>query len=238
MNNNYIQLILVFLVVGSGAVKWIIQRLQEQAAVKKAEQARARARAEALRTGRMEPNPEQQAAEQLSRGQPSSEQAVRDRLAELAERRRRQIEAMRRQQGPTATTAAPPQASTSSPQAPSAPIPTQSVPRPFPSPRPGRDQAPPPQQSQVADRGPRPPRRRVRTVELPAEPTPTRRVRPAPPPASSKASRRVTPAPEPEAVRSRITRPTPAELRRVIVLKEVLDPPIALRERADGSQPL
>jgi hypothetical protein len=94
---QYLQLILIVLVLGFGAVSWIIKWLRQQSAIKQAQSQRQRRFEESLRTGRIEPEKSGHPAP----GAPPitvSHADARQRLQELAQRRQRQLEELRRRQ--------------------------------------------------------------------------------------------------------------------------------------------
>jgi len=88
MNNNWMQLIFVILVFGGGALQWVLRKLGEQAAQRKAQQGVARQRTEVLRTGRAST----QSATSTAQAQPDVD------LDSIAARRQRQLEELRRRQ--------------------------------------------------------------------------------------------------------------------------------------------
>lgn len=98
MNQNYLQLIIVLLIVGSSFITWVIRKLQEQRIRKAQRDAIERRRLELLRTGR---DPGEQALEApMSPDEPAATPSDPEaaRRAELARRRREQIEMLRRRQ--------------------------------------------------------------------------------------------------------------------------------------------
>lgn len=121
---QYFHLIVIVLIVGSSAISWAFKKLQEQRARKQVADEIERRRLEMLRTGR-DPGPRGEIAMEESRPEHDPESGRR---AELARRRREQIEELRRraaqrqagQSGtlPTAPTAAGPGAATQTPPPP------------------------------------------------------------------------------------------------------------------------
>lgn len=98
MNQNYLQLIIVLLIVGSSFITWVIRKLQEQRIKKAQRDAIERRRLELLRTGR---DPGEQSLEApMGPGEPAATPSDPEaaRRAELARRRREQIEMLRRRQ--------------------------------------------------------------------------------------------------------------------------------------------
>lgn len=226
MQNN-LQLIIFLVVIGFSALQWIARKLQEQAAIKKAQEARARARLEALRTGRPDTSDDE------SSPPTSPDDAVRDRLQELAERRRRQIEAMRRQQGQSTQTAGSPPGTPST--GPATLSPPRATPQPLPTPlRPAPIRRPQPQaNAPVRSPFPRPtptrplPDRRRTAADV--VPGPTLSLRDPPPLTADAATKPTVLAPPMLHADRTFRKPSRQELRRTIILREILDPPIALR---------
>src|SRR5690349_17678952 len=94
---NYVHLLIILLFVSATVVQWVFRKVQEQAALKRAKNERERRVTEALRTGRT-PAPEPVVAQRVGvpLSGPVSHADARKRLQELAERRQRQLEELRR----------------------------------------------------------------------------------------------------------------------------------------------
>lgn len=224
------------------------KKLKEKQDERQVSMERRRREAERLRTGRVEePNEPDQASAAAERQR---------RLDQLAESRRRQLEELRRRRAAAAAgTAAPSTATTQTPTA--APAPPRPAPRPAQRPTPSR----PPQQAPARSPAPRPrPTPQSRPTPTPAQRAQQRQERAslsrAPELANTPKKRPVaeTPAPSrrPGAVSSRgdaaeRTMPAPAgqlgtlsslrglsraELRRAIILTEVLAPPVSERPQS------
>lgn len=235
---NNINLLFVVAVVGFSVLSWVVRKLKEQAMLRQQQQLRERMRLEALRTGRSPAEPQPQAAPQ-----PSPEQ----RLAELAARR---AELVRQSRPPVQTRAnapRPPQTTQRQAPAGAAPSATRSpVLRAPPqrTPQPVQRQAPQPVQRPVA-RPARPiqpaspaQRRqemleaRRRALESRARPQPPQ----APPPPPTRGPGSIADAKvkaiadiDPFAAGTAKLKISRARLREAIVLREILDAPIALR---------
>lgn len=225
---------------GASAIQWAFRKLQEKRAIQQAQQARDRARLEALRTGR--PAPDKSEDERAGEEQA----AVRTRLEELAERRRRQIEAMRQRQAQASTqqTARPGTPTSASPR----PGPRRAGTSPPHTTAPTTQRGIPTHQAQSPQRLPqqRPSQRPTprRTIPTPVTAQPAH---PAPPiadivsaiqsPAYSRERPSSTSASEPAATagRTSIGKLDRAALRRGIIISELLSPPIALRQPTDES---
>jgi hypothetical protein len=202
-----IQLVIILIFVGSGVIRWIFQRLQEQAAKKRALDATEQRRLEALRTGRnLEPIQTQAAGpdrEQVESG------AAAKRRAQIEEFRRRQQErAAQRSQSAEATRLSRPGPVATGPMT---RIPGSAGPTvPMPARKPPRPQAPP-----TAATKPKP--RPVPSARVPVA------AKPAPQPVAAAAV-----APQPQPVRRLdldITAPqTPEQWRRAIVINTILAP--------------
>ena len=216
-----IQLVIILIFVGSGVIRWLFQRLQEQAAKKRALDAVEQRRLEALRTGRNLNEIQEQAAA------PAREQvetaAAAKRRAQIEEFRRRQQE--RTAQRSQTFDVPKPIQQTQVATGPIGRIPGSAGPTvPMPSRKPPRVAAPPtPQQkSRAPQAGPAP-----RPTRQPAEPAPQRAS--AEPPAPPQASpRRIEPL---------VTAPqTPEQWRRAIVINAILGPAPGLSVDADPRQ--
>jgi len=124
---NAIRLIVILAIAGSGLIRWLIIRLQEQAAKRRAVQEAERRQTEAIRTGR-----------NLEESRPQDPVTIRARMeAEAAARRQAQIEEFRRRQAERARQRAEAQQRTLP-----APIPAPAAPRPAPQARPQPRPAP------------------------------------------------------------------------------------------------
>ncbi len=84
--SNLLQILVIFLVVGSGAISWAINKMKEEAERKRLREQMRRRRDEEIRTGRPQPAPQSKA------------QAQDARLKELAERRQAQLRELKKQQ--------------------------------------------------------------------------------------------------------------------------------------------
>jgi hypothetical protein len=257
---NWLRLLGLLIVFGFSLLSWVLRKLQEQAAKKKAQQAIENRELELLRTGRPGvPTPGAPAQVRVQTGPPPAPpgtptQSDVDRRIEELRRRR---EAMARQRaapatGPAATMSAPspaPTAQTATPRpqtdrprpfvfvpGSSGPIVPQRVPRPAPP------TAPVPSQSQSPPRQKREPRQEPRRA--PAAPASQGTLaaklerRDAAHQAKNAAhdARAAIGAPPAPVARddSRVGLPSAAaEWRRALISREVLSPPIALRETED-----
>ncbi|MFM9957067.1 MAG: hypothetical protein ACKVZJ_03260 [Phycisphaerales bacterium] len=92
MQGNNLQLLLIILVFGFSAISWVIGKLREQAAIKKARDELRRARDEQLRTGRTPEEAGSGPSEAKTRSGDLNE------LRELAMKRQRQLEQMKEMQ--------------------------------------------------------------------------------------------------------------------------------------------
>jgi hypothetical protein len=222
---QWINLIVIALIVGFSALSWLARKLQEQAARKRALEEIERRRAELLRTGK---DPGVVVEPVLSAQEARLQEIAARRQAQLQELRRRAQ--MRQQQGGSVTARVPglpPRAST--------PVPVP-MPRPAPSPRPVPIARPPaPAPPRTPSRGPVEPARRPRSAPPAAVPRPARpaAIRPAPRPeviGESHAERLVPDVPleppRPKAGHRRWSPRSAAEWRRAVVLAEILGPPV------------
>jgi hypothetical protein len=250
------------------AIAFVVKKLQEQAAIKRAKDEHARRRVDALRTGRLE-DLEAPAPQVISSAggspAPLSHQEATRRLQELAEHRRQQLEELRRRAAAQARGAA---------QTASAPIPARV--------------APPAIPRQAVTSRPRPPVRTApASVPRPAPPVPRAAPRPQPVESARRTPAKVPPSPSRRALGSKRRTPeqiddterrahleadraqgvgrqstrtmptsTPVapparvevasllvpmgkgrlgEWRRIIMLREVLGRPVALRDQEPGA---
>lgn len=263
-----IKIIIIVLFLLFSSIAWITRKLQERAAIKRARDEAMRRRLEELRTGRVqEPTPDASVFVPAGAGSPGpmSHQEATRRLQELAERRRLQLEELRRRAAGQRGPVAPPTQSMPAPQqyqpappaqsiGPAQPAPTQpaapspTVMRPTPVPK---RAAPPRQPTTVRRASPRPQQGR-QSRSTPAKAPPKRPVLPKQRAAEQRreAERRAKPelsvaeriarssppppAPAPQRTRGKLMIPTgragAAEWRRIIMLRELLSPPKALRE--------
>jgi hypothetical protein len=247
---NYIRLIGFLIIVGFSVLSWVLRKVQEQAAKKKAQEAIERRELELLRTGRpesgvMTARVATTSAPPAPAGPPAQSEVDR-RIEEL--RRRREAMARRRAEEGSRTVT---QTSASAP-------PTAPSPRPAPPPDrptvfvPGGSEGPifvPRQRTDAstsarpATPAPRPAVARAKRDQRPEEPK-----RPAKPASrnggrghladtlerrdASQAARNAetAPAPPPLVIRSSDAIPrSPAEWRRALIAREVLAPPLGLR---------
>jgi hypothetical protein len=239
---NNLQIIVLLLVLGASGLHWILNKLKEQAAIKRAQTERARREEEMLRTGRVMPYEE---AQQPGRAQaPVTPAEARERLAEIARRRQAQLEQARRESQrtipPPAPARAPARGGASGPppiivMGPSGPIvvprpqqrPAPASPRPAPAPAASRQPRP--------QRPPPPPKQRARPPEPAREPAPVEET--APRRAGDESIGRPRPdmpqpADRPRRVALAMPPVTPrnaAEYRRLLAMVEILSPPLALR---------
>lgn len=230
---NYIPFIFLGVVLLGGVFKWVIQMLQEQAAQKRAQEREERARLEALRTGRAaNQGPAPIAAD------PAASSAQR-RLQELAERRRRQLEELKAKQ---AASRAPEPSAVSRP-VPATPIP-QSAPK---APEPARATE---QRRQEAARRLERQRaeanrrkeaeRRAAAMEESSRRVAEEHARERARVEAARQANEIAAAAQPHTTQpvSVASRPTPlrfgklrgADLRRAVILQELLSPPVSARE--------
>lgn len=216
-----IQLVIILIFVGSGVIRWLFQRLQEQAAKKRALDAIEQRRLEALRTGRnLSEIQEQSAAPEREQVETA---AAAKRRAQIEEFRRRQQERTAQrsqtfdvprpiQQTPVATG---PIGRIPGSAGPTVPMPARKSPRvaapPTQQPKPRAPKAEP------APRPTRPPAEPA-SVRPSAEP-------PAPPHAPPRRLDPVIVAPQ-----------TPEQWRRAIVINTILGPAPGLSDDADPRQ--
>jgi hypothetical protein len=235
-NGNWLQLLVVFGFFGFSILTWVVRQLKEKSIARRQQQMREQQRIEALRTGRA---PGESSASTVrtavaSPARPPARPPARtpeQRLAEIAARR-----AAQRQTG--SPSSAP--ARTMPSRTPTAPRHTSASQRsasaPLPRPRPAGGQVPN-QPKTTAQRRQEmiEARRRALEARTPsAEPAST-------PPKARKPEKKQR-FPSIHAGHDGSTKPvvkkkkkalTRAQLRRAIILKEILDPPIALRPESD-----
>jgi len=241
---NYIQFIVLILIFGFSAISWIFRKLSEQAAKKRAQELLEQRRLEALRTGRSAPEAVAAADDPEARAR---EQAAR-RRAQIEELRRRQQERVR----------AKAQARVGSPVPSSAP-PTGRPPAMPPRPRAPIGRIPGSSGPTVPQRSTR--TTEIKTIAVPRsqrtsdapvrkQPAPAGPVRRGPDARAAEPHRIAqslndsqTSAQPPETGTTRaltsslasIDRPKdPAQWRRVIILNEILSPPMGLRDPAEN----
>ncbi len=103
--SNWIEFVIIGLAISGSAIGWVIRKMSEKTAERRAEAERERRREEMLRTGRVEAGDrtpsaptvfEAAAPAATAPNAPVSHEDARRRLQELAERRRRELEEMRR----------------------------------------------------------------------------------------------------------------------------------------------
>jgi len=234
------QALVIFLVALFSVLGTVVKQIQEKKEARRIQQERERRKRDALRTGRVEPaaSPPSPAA--------NPEAARQRRLQELAERRRAQLEEIRRRQQatpappPAPATRPTPIARTGAPVRPRPQAPARPMPAPArPAPRPQAPVARTPVQRQQPTRAPV------------ARQAPARVARPTAPVSKQPGARQRPPARATAATTAPITRTevgavptaTPrarssvgsrlfsgrSDLRRAIVLSEVLGPPVSLR---------
>lgn len=220
MGNNlgmWIQLLLIVVVFGGSAITALVRKLAEKAEQKKRQDALARARDESLRTGR--------APEGTTEATPADTLAAR-RQAQLEELRRQQQERLRqareraqqqRQAQQRQRQAGQPQVRTTPTQPQQRPVPNRPVP-----PAPRGNQIP----IVITPVPEQPPARQRERQPQQARQKPTRRQ-----PEAQPVVRRVE-RPEHESLRHM----TRHDLRRAIIMKEVLDRPLAIREQSEDGE--
>jgi outer membrane biosynthesis protein TonB len=228
---QWINLIVIALIVGFSALSWLARKLQEQAARKRALEEIERRREEMLRTGK---DPAV-----LVAGPALSEQEAR--LREIAARRQAQLQELRRRAQMRQQSGGPVSVRTTPPPTPPR---VATPPVPAPSPRPSSATRPPQAPGRPASR---PPAKPVPEPVRRPRPAPVEtRSRPSPPPSRPAASRvvegeshaeRLVPdvpiePPKPRVVLRWFTPPrSAAEWRRAVVLHEILSLPVAFRGR-------
>ena len=236
-------------------ISWVFKKLNQQAQIRRAKEARERQQAEALRTGRAASVGPSAApgSSTPAFGGTSPESDAKRRLQELALRRRAELERLARQQAGAGTpasvpppvptprpAAAPPRPNTSPDQvrraaAPPVTMSPPSLPRPGPAPQQQRRQPDPQKRRPQPARPPiQPPAFSQRT------PTPTRRVVSDAPSTGEQAEEQAlgashaleaAPIMGVEGLRTGLT----ADLRKAFVLAEILGRPVAMRDRqSDG----
>lgn len=227
MNQNQtIQLIIFLLIAGSGVLRWLLQKLQEQAAEKRRRDELERRQQEALRTGRdpvrivvVEPSGDDERARR------QAQEAAR-RQAQIEEFRRRQQERARQRLETIPGRGVPPTRSTASPP-PIVVIPGSTGPT-VPQPARSRQQRTPVQSKRrpqpAPPPAPEPPRRREPVVAPPLRPVESPSVGRLGTPAQRDPS-----APKAETFAILTPPRSPQEWRRAILLTEILSPPVADR---------
>jgi hypothetical protein len=248
MNVPYIKIILAVVVALIYAVMFLLKKAQEQAAIKRAKDDQARRRLDELRTGRVE---QESVASTVVVGSqegnptPLSHQEATRRLQELAERRRQQLDELRKRaaaQGqpvptslPPATVPAPQQARPAKPQArpviarQTGPAPARrGAPRPVPAERPAKIPRPPNKTnaekrraSDEVDETERLARRDAQRAM--GKDKPATKQAPAAPVAGMKSGMGKILLPNGKA--------GAAEWRRIMMLREILATPVALRDQ-------
>ncbi|GAB4385826.1 MAG: hypothetical protein Kow0022_13150 [Phycisphaerales bacterium] len=243
---NYIQFIIFALFIGFSVISWVVRKLNEQRIRRQILLQRERERLEALRTGRVVEQPETPPPPQLLTPEQRLAEIARRRQAELAKRRQA------RQQAPVGvrTTPVPPptvqgpsprtpmprpgglRGSTTRPPTPASPKPQ---PRPQPVPAGSGKLTPAQRRAMVLEE-----RRRALEARRSAQPAP---------PVSARETEKLIVHPDHQAQGGfSATRPdkpesasrlsisadlsSPQTLRKVFVLKEILDPPVALRHES------
>lgn len=240
---NYIQFIIFALFIGFSVFAWVVRKLAEERVKRRYQMEVERQRVEALRTGRL---PDQPA--------PTPPQTAEQRLAEIARRRQAEIARQRTPQTPppqvrvplptptrkpplprpmrTPTPGGP--ASPRPPQRTASPRPPQNTqsPRPAQTPRPGQSRpnpilTPAQRRAQVLEAR----RRELAAPPRPEPPTPQPLSHVAPPSTPLSAGSAASPRPA-SVIQTPIDplRLDSRSLRAAFILKEVLDPPVSLRE--------
>jgi hypothetical protein len=237
--NNFRAFIWI-LIIGAIAVARIAKFLKEQNEARQRTEARKRAEQEALRTGRALETPHQPVMASASLPPDSENKSAAQRLEELAAQRRAQVEELRRRRA-ASTAGSNESARATAPSA--SPVPPR-------APSPAYQPAPatvPPTRAQPAGSAPRPtpkPQQAPRPTSRPAREKPAAQVvRQSPPapvnatpveidPGESVVHRLVKEAPAPvETKRQRaLTRPAKSEWRRALLYREILSPPLSMRE--------
>ena len=243
MNQQLVHLIIVLIIVGGSVMKVVFNKLQEQAAKRRAQQEAERRRLEALRTGRdVEPGRPAAPMTQDPRQAPQDlEQLARKRAAQLQELRRMQ------QQRQRAGGAASPSASADQVilRVPGSSGPTVPGTRPTPLPMPAGRAPPgrPPQRPMPAQR---PPRQDRRPAPRP-QPAPPRQAAPSPKPRPAPAPE-IADRPEPQPPATSLAEPAPhapnrmpvlwgtraPDWRRAFLMSEILSAPVSSRAGEPG----
>jgi len=230
ISGNWLQLLIVFGFFGFSILTWVVRQLKERAIIRHQQQLREQQRIEALRTGRVSGEPSARAS--TSTAVPSAARTPEQRLAEIAARRasQRQSGAPSRAPARTAPSRTPtaPQHTSASQRAASARMPR---------PRPAGGQVPN-QPKTTAQRRQEMIAARRRALEARTPP-----VDPVPTPRKARKPEKKQRFPSIHAGHDGSTKPvvkkkkkalTKAQLRRAIVLKEILDPPLALRQEPES----
>ncbi|MCL4220105.1 MAG: hypothetical protein KJZ65_01920 [Phycisphaerales bacterium] len=243
---NYIQFIIFALFIGFSVFAWVARKLAEERVKRRLQLEAERRRIEALRTGRMPDHTP-----------PQPPQSAEQRLAEIARRRQAEIARQRQAQAPPPQVRVPlpspvrkpplprPMRPTT-PGGPAAPRPPQRTasprppqgtqsPRPFPTRQPGPSKptpvlTPAQRRAKVLEARRRDLAARASTPPEPPTPQPLSHV--APPSAPLSAGSAASPRPA-SALPSPIDplRLDTRSLRTAFILKEVLDPPVSLRDQ-------
>lgn len=237
---NNLNLLFIVAVVGFSVVSWVVRKLQEQSAIRRQQQLRERMRLEALRTGRIPteadpaPTPEQRLAElaarraeMIRRGTPPPVQ-TRANAPRPPQVPQRSVPARQVPTGPRPSGQRPvPQARVPQPPRPPAQRPVQRPgPRPVPrAPSPNQPLSPAQRRQEMIEA-----RRRAAEAKARSQSKPKRAPAPRPQPKHD-APLQVTPIAEidPFAAGKAKIRISRSKLREAIVLREILDAPIALR---------
>lgn len=251
-----LQLYIFLIIIGFSVLQWVIRKLNEQSQVRKLKAEQERRRMEALRTGR--PDPTTQQRREQPRPQPAGRQSgqasgqsgqsygqtdARARLREIQARREAQLEALRRQRSQQAQ----PTQQTRQPEPAKQPQPSRS-PQP---PRPQRVASTQDELSRSSQDGEARRRARAEHAKRLKAQADNQKVLDTAQRRAKERGERVSPeeaalshARRERVAASRIVRKMPQgdalafgrdDLRRAIVMNEILSPPLALRKDAGGS---
>ncbi len=241
--------------IGFSLLRAVLKSLEKKAKERQIKLERERRELEALRTGRptelSSPHslrgPSPVLSQPSSPTAPPSQASAREQLEALAAKRRAAIDELQRRRAAAGGSSSPPPPQPTTPEQVLATIlgiPTQSSPKPAPT---HRQRSPQPKPSIPAQRSsPKPPRDRRRQTQDHAAPIPVERPRPtkvvtpvqeAPEPPRRSILTEAPPASTPAPETPSPTRADPlglhaltrGDLRRALVLREVMDPPLALR---------
>ncbi len=237
MGGNLVNLLVFALVIGAPALSWIVGKMKEAAEMKRLRDVSRRRMDEQLRTGRAAEDADPEAAPTPT-AQPAKPARTASDLQALAQRRQAQLRALRQRQAGAPAPAAPPtvrarpvptQAAPTSPAGSGHTVPVRPITmaRPVPS---ARTQTP-----QRTVTSARPTARRVPAQQQPVDPRDAQqealkaqylkhRMTHRAADATAAAAAAAT------AVSKRMAIPGRAELRRAIILNELLSPPVALRD--------